>query len=212
MTGDCGIANASNILEWAEASLLDPVILQRCYNMDLSTAADLNFYLVALHNFASKAYAQSIFARNGGVTRQQSAFEWLFSTVDPLLHKLSPSQSNINYFKNWTWEKTQRAAMVDTMYTGKGALSRNPAAFALCYSLRIHSRISDNINRIMQYKSWRNQSSLAYSGRPVFPFLFDFPSCVRSESYFHRLDCYSWQEAAWPSTARLSASVSSRGE
>jgi hypothetical protein len=132
MTGDCGIANASNILEWAEASLLDPVILQRCYNMDLSTAADLNFYLVALHNFASKAYAQSIFARNGGVTRQQSAFDWLFSTVDPLLHKLSPSQSNINYFKNWTWEKTQRAAMVDTMYTGKGA---QPKSGFICIML-----------------------------------------------------------------------------
>ena len=138
MTGDCGIANASNILEWAEASLLDPVILQRCYNMDLSTAADLNFYLVALHNFASKAYAQSIFARNGGVTRQQSAFDWLFSTVDPLLHKLSPSQSNINYFKNWTWEKTQRAAMVDTMYTGKGA---QPKSGFICIMLHLHYAI-----------------------------------------------------------------------
>jgi hypothetical protein len=114
------VVNATNILEWAEASVLDPVILQQCYNMSLSTAADLNFYLVSLHNFASKAYAQSIFAQNGGVKRQQSAFDWLFNTVDPLLHRLSPSQANINFFKNLTWEETRRTALVDTMYTGKG--------------------------------------------------------------------------------------------
>jgi hypothetical protein len=121
MAGDCGVANASNILEWLQASLLDPAVLQRCYNMTLSTAADLNFYLLALRDFASSAYAHRIFAQNGGVTRQQSAFDWLFNTVDPLLHRLSPSQSNIDFFKNWTWEKTREAALVDAMYTGEGS-------------------------------------------------------------------------------------------
>lgn len=134
MAGECGIANASNILEWAEASI-DPVIMQRCYKMSLSNAADLNFYIFALHDFASHAYAQSMFARNGGVKRQQSAFDWLFNTVDPLVHRLSPSQANINFFHNLTWENTRRAALVDAMYTGKGAPSRQMYCALFCIDI-----------------------------------------------------------------------------
>lgn len=132
LSGDCGLADPTNILEWAQASVLDPAVLQRCYNMSLSTAADLNFYLVFLYNFASKAYAETIFAQNGGVKRQQSAFDWLFNTVDPLLHRLSPSQADISFFKNLSWEQTRRAALVDAMYTGKGEHQNAASFFSIC--------------------------------------------------------------------------------
>ena len=127
LTGECGIANASNILEWVTASLLDPVFLEQCYNMSQSTAADLNLYLVHLRKFAQNDYAQNLFSQNGGVKRQQSAFDWLFKTVDPLVHRLSPSQANINFFHNLTWEQTRLAALVDSMYTGKGFSQTLPA-------------------------------------------------------------------------------------
>jgi hypothetical protein len=124
LTGPCGIANASNILEWLKSSFIDPSFLQQCYNMTQATAAPLNFYLLSLHSFAQKPYAQSVFAQNGGIKRQQSAFDWLFNTIDPLVYRLSPSQATINFFHNLTWEKTRSAALFDTMYTGKGAIPR----------------------------------------------------------------------------------------
>jgi hypothetical protein len=131
LTGPCGIANASNILEWLKSSLLDPAFLLLCYNMTQGTAAPLNFYLLSLHSFAQEPYAQSVFSQNGGIMRQQSAFDWLFNTIDPLVHRLSPSQANINFFHNLTWEKTRSAALFDTMYTGKGAKPRPPVSLSL---------------------------------------------------------------------------------
>ena len=138
LTGPCGIANASNLLEWIEASVLDPELLAQCYNMNLSTAASLNGYLLYLYPFASVPYAQNIFAKNGGVKLEQSAYKWLFDTIDPLVQRLSPSQSRVNFMKNFSWEETRNAAMFDTMFTGKGTKH----FFYLLVALAIHAAVA----------------------------------------------------------------------
>jgi hypothetical protein len=136
LIGQCGIANASNVLEWMTATLLDPdpAFLEQCYNMLPSTAGDLNFYFFDLLKFAQNTYAHNLFAQNGGVKREQSAFDWLFNTVDPLVYRLSPSQANINYFHNITWEETRHAALVDIMFTGKGTSQKFQVMLYFCVS------------------------------------------------------------------------------
>lgn len=114
-------------LFWCRVTLGLQVLLAQCYNMTLSTAASLNAYLLYLYPFASGTYAHNIFARNGGIKLQQSAYKWLFDTVDPLVQRLSPSQSRVNFMKNFSWEDTRSAALVDTMYTGRGAYDPNVA-------------------------------------------------------------------------------------